>query len=83
MSFKFLLSLLLAGFFVAVTDVSGQIRNFCATPRGQTGQCRPLVKCVRFFHEIAELQRRPCPLLATGEKGVCCPYVVIGTACKS
>lgn len=37
------------------------------------GVCKPLVKCVRFFHEIQEVQNRPCTL-KTGETGVCCPY---------
>ena len=37
------------------------------------GTCKPLVKCVRFFHEIQEVKNRPCTL-KTGETGVCCPY---------
>ena len=37
------------------------------------GVCKPLVKCVRFFHEIQEVSDRPCTL-KTGETGVCCPY---------
>lgn len=37
------------------------------------GVCKPLVKCVRFFHEIQEVKNRPCTL-KTGETGVCCPY---------
>ena len=37
------------------------------------GTCKPLVKCVRFFHEIEEVKNRPCTL-KTGETGVCCPY---------
>ena len=41
------------------------------------GQCKPLVKCVRFFHEIPTLQSQPCQL-PSGASGVCCPYVVIG-----
>ena len=57
----------------------GQSRGFCTTVDGQNGQCRPLVKCVRFFHEIPTLQQRPCPL-TTGEKGVCCPHIVLGSA---
>ena len=37
------------------------------------GTCKPLVKCVWFFHEIQEVKNRPCTL-KTGETGVCCPY---------
>ena len=37
------------------------------------GVCKPLVKCVRFFHEIQQVSDRPCTL-KTGETGVCCPY---------
>ena len=55
----------------------------CTRAGGGRGQCRPLVKCVRFIHEVTELQRRPCSI-GNGERGVCCPHVVIGTAtCKS
>ena len=61
----------------------GYGQQSCVTGDGGRGQCRPLVKCVRFMHEVAELERRPCRLL-DGEQGVCCPHIVIGTAtCKS
>ena len=51
----------------------------CTRASGGRGQCRPLVKCVRFIHEVTELQKRPCSI-GNGERGVCCPHVVIGTA---
>ena len=63
----------------AVAFVSGQSRNICTTNSGTTGQCRPLVKCVKFVHEIPLLRNQPCRLV-TGEKGVCCPHIVPGTA---
>eukprot|EP00095_Tigriopus_kingsejongensis_P002572 maker-scaffold274_size229011-snap-gene-1.21 protein:Tk02572 transcript:maker-scaffold274_size229011-snap-gene-1.21-mRNA-1 annotation:"chorion peroxidase-like" len=61
------------------TEVRGQSVGFCTTLHGKQGQCKPLVKCVRFVHEIPLLQNQPCQLL-TGEVGVCCPHIVIGTA---
>ncbi len=56
----------------------------CRSSDGRSGQCRPLVKCVRFLAEVAELRSSPC-LLGTGpdgaqERGVCCPHIVRGTA---
>ena len=70
----------LVSLLLALTGLArGQSRGFCTTVDGQNGQCRPLVKCVRFFHEIPTLQQRPCPL-TTGEKGVCCPHIVLGSA---
>lgn len=60
--------------------VHGQIvHSFCTTSftrQKVPGQCRPLVKCVRFFHEIPKLRSRPCRLVS-GDIGVCCPYVVL------
>ena len=58
--------------------VLGQVPE-CTRTGGGRGQCRPLVKCVRFIHEVTELQKRPCSI-GNGERGVCCPHVVIGTA---
>ena len=59
--------------------VLGQRVSECTRAGGERGQCRPLVKCVRFIHEVTELQKRPCSI-GNGERGVCCPHVVIGTA---
>ncbi len=54
----------------------------CRTSDGRSGQCRPLVKCVRFLSEVSRLRGSPCSLRA-GEGGVCCPHIVRGTAtCK-
>ena len=50
--------------------------SFCTTSFTREkvpGVCKPLVKCVRFFHEIPQVVNRPCQL-KTGELGVCCPY---------
>ena len=69
----------LAIFFLIVNLDSclGQSRFFCSTSSGKRGQCRPLVKCIRFMHEISSLIKSPCPL-ATGSRGVCCPHLVFG-----
>lgn len=68
------------GFVLILVQLAeGQLTGFCTTLQGNQGQCKPLVKCVRFVHEIPLLQNQPCQLL-TGELGVCCPHIVIGTA---
>ena len=69
----------LVSLLCAVASVSGQSRSICTTNSGTTGQCRPLVKCVKFVHEIPLLRNQPCRLV-TGETGVCCPHIVLGTA---
>jgi peroxidase len=45
----------------------------CATASGEAGLCRPLVKCITFYAEVAELRRQPCRLQQGQELGVCCP----------
>ncbi len=52
----------------------------CSTSDGRAGQCRPLVKCVRFLSEVDDLKRSPCLLRGDSERGVCCPHIVRGTA---
>ena len=64
--------------FLPLLFCSGQRLN-CRTSDGRQGQCRPLVKCIRFTHEIPTLVKQHCPL-ASNEKGVCCPHIVLGTA---
>lgn len=57
------------------------LRNsLCTSPFSKqrvVGQCKPLVKCSRFFHQIPQLSKSSCRLLS-GEVGVCCPYVILG-----
>ena len=43
---------------------------------GIQGDCRLLIKCVRFFFEIKSLQSSPCSL-ADGGQGVCCPHSLV------
>ena len=43
---------------------------------GIQGDCRLLIKCVRFFFEIQSLQSSPCSL-ADGGQGVCCPHSLV------
>ena len=45
---------------------------------GVRGDCRPLIKCVRFFFEIASLSSVTCPL-AGGARGICCPHTLVLT----
>jgi peroxidase len=50
--------------------------SFCTTSFTRErvpGVCRPLVKCVRNFHQIHRLRNHPCTL-KSGHYGVCCPY---------
>jgi len=57
--------------------VASQASDLCTTLEGKRGQCRPLVRCVRFISEVNALRRRPCPL-SNGEDGVCCPHILRG-----
>ena len=43
---------------------------------GIRGDCRLLIKCVRFFFEIKTLQSAPCSL-GNGVQGVCCPHTLV------
>lgn len=44
----------------------------CTTLSGESGVCRPLVRCITFYAEVPELRRQPCNLQER-ELGVCCP----------
>ena len=72
---KTILALLILEQWMA--NILGQeVLHFCTTSNTRErvpGVCRPLVKCIRYFHELPHLQNRPCNL-QNGETGVCCPY---------
>lgn len=59
--------------------------SFCTTSFTRErvpGVCRPLVKCVRNFHQIHRLRNHPCTL-KSGHYGVCCPYFSVPAKPKS
>ena len=67
--------------FLASATSAQRVFGFCTTSFTREkvpGRCRPLIKCVRFFHELQTLANRPCTL-KSGEVGVCCPYSVPAT----
>ena len=45
---------------------------------GVAGECRSLIKCVRFLQEVSLLQSSQC-LLPSGGRGVCCPHTLLTT----
>ena len=45
---------------------------------GVAGECRSLIKCVRFLQEVSLLQSSQC-LLVGGGRGVCCPHTLLTT----
>lgn len=40
------------------------------------GSCKPLVKCVRNFHDIPQVANKPCTM-KSGQLGVCCPFFAV------
>jgi len=63
----------LGGVLVANEQVLGPP---CTARNGIRGDCRLLIKCVRFFFEIKTLQSSPCSL-GNGVQGVCCPHTLV------
>jgi len=63
----------LGGILVANEQVKG---SPCAARNGVRGDCRLLIKCVRFFFEIESLQSVTCDL-GGGLRGVCCPHTLV------
>jgi len=63
----------LGGILVANEQVSGKP---CAARNGVRGDCRLLIKCIRFFFEIETLQSVTCDL-GGGLRGICCPHTLI------
>jgi len=63
----------LGGVLVANEQVVGPP---CTARNGIIGDCRQLIKCVRFFFEIELLRSAPCPLPG-GVRGVCCPHILV------
>ena len=73
---KTFLAVLVLEFAALEIKGQGEVLHFCTTSNTRErvpGVCRPLVKCIRYFHELPHLQNRPCNL-QNGETGVCCPY---------
>jgi len=48
----------------------------CSARNGVLGDCRTLIRCVRFVFEIDSLISTPC-LLPGGHRGVCCPHTLV------
>jgi len=63
----------LGGVLVANEQISGKP---CVARNGVRGDCRPLIKCIRFFFELEALQSVTCDL-NTGVKGICCPHTLV------
>jgi len=61
------------GILVANEQVSGKP---CAARNGVRGDCRLLIKCIRFFFELEALQSATCDL-GGGLRGVCCPHTLV------
>ncbi|XP_040572178.1 salivary peroxidase/catechol oxidase [Lepeophtheirus salmonis] len=59
--------------------IQGSYSQSCYTFDVKIGQCKPLVKCVRFVREIPELEKQPCLLYPSGAPGVCCPHLSFGS----
>ena len=51
---------------------------FLFARNGVAGECRSLIKCVRFLQEVSLLQSSQC-LLVGGGRGVCCPHTLLTT----
>jgi len=63
----------LGGILVANEQVSG---SPCAARNGIRGDCRLLIKCIRFFFELEVLQSVTCDL-GGGLRGICCPHTLL------
>eukprot|EP00091_Calanus_sinicus_P024640 TRINITY_DN8959_c0_g1_i1.p1 TRINITY_DN8959_c0_g1~~TRINITY_DN8959_c0_g1_i1.p1 ORF type:complete len:454 (+),score=123.98 TRINITY_DN8959_c0_g1_i1:137-1498(+) len=63
----------LGGILVANEQVKGKP---CAARNGVRGDCRLLLKCIRFFFEIEALQSVTCDL-GGGLRGICCPHTLV------
>merc|ERR1712013_357094 len=63
----------LGGILVANEQVSG---SPCAARNGVRGDCRLLIKCIRFFFELEVLQSVTCDL-GGGLRGICCPHTLL------
>ena len=52
---------------------------------GVAGECRTLIRCVRFLQEIELLQSSPCRLSGSrgARGGVCCPHTLLASPPQS